>query len=48
MIEFDAVFQRVPIPNDGSEMMGQMWSAGGVVEQPAAPAAVDPESIPVS
>lgn len=46
MIEFDAVFQRVPIPNDGSEMMGQMWSAGGVVEQPPAP--VDPETIPVS
>ena len=33
MIEFDAAFQRVPIPNDGSEMMGQMWQGGGVVEQ---------------
>ena len=35
MIEFDAAFQRVPIPNDGSEIMGQMWQGGGVVETPA-------------
>ena len=35
MIEFDAAFQRVPIPNDGSDIMGQMWSGGGVIETPA-------------
>ena len=30
MIEFEARFQRVPIPNDGAEMMTQLYSSGAV------------------
>jgi phage protein U len=42
MIEFDASFQRVPIPNDGSETIGQAWQGGSVVETPTP----DSESLP--
>ncbi len=44
MIEFDASFQRVPIPNDGADMIGQMWSGGGVVEP--APSETPPATPP--
>ena len=30
MIEFEARFQRVPIPNDGADMITQLWSSGAV------------------
>ena len=33
MIEFEAKFQRVPIPNDGSSGITQMWDTGSVTEQ---------------
>ena len=30
MIEFEAKFQRVPIPNDGAEVITQLFSSGAV------------------
>ena len=30
MIEFEALFQRVPIPNDGADGIVQMWNSGAV------------------
>ena len=30
MIEFEALFQRVPIPNDGSQGIVQMWGSGAL------------------
>jgi hypothetical protein len=46
MIEFEAQFQRVPIPNDGASNIIQMYGSGAVAEGGAAPepAPAAPES----
>jgi phage tail protein len=42
MIEFEASFQRVPIPNDGASNYGQITGSGGVQNE-AAPAPKPPD-----